>query len=133
MSTRGSSASHAVFGLEAPLSPSAAAAAATARGESTCRAESRGAEESARGGEGCLEGRRDQARGHEAGAQEEALGWDGKRQQAGQGASGAGAAAADQQSWSKRWTRLPGVIQVRYSRLCCVVLCSSSSPVQCIE
>lgn len=117
MSTRGSSASHAVFGLEAPLALSAHAAAAIGEG----RAERGGAEEGVfegATGEGCREECHRQARGNEAGAQEEALNWGGG-QQAGQGASGAGGALADHQSWSRRWTRFPGVMKVD----CCVCVC----------
>ena len=116
MSTRGSSASHAVYGLEAPLAVSAAAAAAPG-GEGG--AENGEAEGGIVGKEECPGEQHHQARGHEAGAREEALSGAGQRHQeceAAQGASGAGVAVADCQPWSRKWTRFTGVMQVRLRR-----------------
>lgn len=99
VSTRGSSASHAVFGLQAPLALSAAASDASGVSELVA--------------EGGLVG------GHT----ERERNWDvdANVRQAGQGASGAGtgAAAADSRAWSKRWMRFPGAMQVHTSLRAC--------------
>lgn len=133
VSTRGSSASHAVFGLHAPLAFSAAAAAAT--GEHSTQ--SGGTEEGVvgAGGPPSRDERHHQARGSGAGAPEGGLKCDGQHQQrqAGQGASDAGAAAtvADYQSWWKSWTRIPGVMKVRLD-LCVLLVVSENTCVRCM-
>eukprot|EP00752_Nemacystus_decipiens_P012701 g11253.t1 len=118
VSTRGSSASHAVFGVQGPLTVSAAADAAREG-----REQGGGAEKAVfRGDDGCRhreEKNGDQqarAIGHGAGAREEGLKWDGLPHQTRQNAFGDGTAVPEHQSWSKRWTRFPGVMQGHQSQ-----------------